>query len=60
MFEAAMTLYWFRKISLENGKLVISLASESKLTLKQLLERINKDNLHAEVNTGLIIGGEIW
>jgi antitoxin component of MazEF toxin-antitoxin module len=60
MFETAMKLIWFGKISLENGKLVITLATKSKPTLKQLLARVNKENLHDEFDTGLIIGGEIW
>ena len=55
-----MRLIWFGKISLENGKLVIILATKSKKTLKQLLARVNKENLHDEFDTGLIIGGEVW
>ena len=51
---------WSVKISLKNGKLVITLAPKSKPTLKQLLARVNKENLHDEFDTGLIIGGEIW
>jgi len=60
MFETAMKLIWFGKISLENGKLVITLATKSKPTLKQLLARVNKENLHDECDTGLTIGSEVW
>jgi len=55
-----MKLIWFGKISLENGKLVITLATKSKPTLKQLLARVNKENLHDECDTGLTIGSEVW
>ena len=51
---------WSVKISLKNGKLVITLAPKSKLTLKQLLARINENNLHHEIDTGLAIGNETW
>jgi len=51
---------WSVEISLENGKLVITLAPKSKLTLKQLLVRINDENLHHEVDTGLTAGNETW
>jgi len=60
MFETAMRLIWFGKISLENGKLVITLATKSKPTLKQLLARVNKENLHDEFDTGLTMGSEVW
>jgi antitoxin component of MazEF toxin-antitoxin module len=55
-----MRLIWFGKISLENGKLVITVTTKSNPTLKQLLARVNKENLHDEFDTGLIIGGEVW
>ncbi len=51
---------WSVEISLENGKLVITLVHKSKLTLKQLLVRINDENLHHEVDTGQITGNETW
>ena len=48
-----MRFIWFGKISLGNGNLVITLATKSKPTLKQLLARVNKENLHDEFDTGL-------
>jgi antitoxin component of MazEF toxin-antitoxin module len=50
------------KISMKNGKLVITLApkSKSKLTLKQLLASVNEQNLYHEIDTGLAIGNETW
>ena len=50
----------FIETSMKNGKLVITLATKSKLTLKQLLARINESNLHHEIDTGLAIGNETW
>ena len=55
-----MRLIWFGKISLENGKLVITLATKLKPILKQLLARVNKENLHDEFDTGLTMGSEVW
>ncbi len=51
---------WSVEISLKNGKRVIMPADKPKLTLKQLLARINEENLHHEVDTGLITGSETW
>jgi len=51
---------WSIEISLENRKLVIKSASKLKLTLKQLLARINKENLHHEVDAGPATGNETW
>ena len=48
------------EISLGNRKMVIKPIPKSKLTLKQLLGRINKKNLHHEVDTGSAIGNETW
>ena len=48
------------EISLADGKLVISPVAEPKLTLKQLLARVTKGNLHHEVDTGPAVGKEAW
>ena len=48
------------EISLANGKLVITPVAKPKPTLKQLLAKITKQNLHREVNTGSAIGDETW
>jgi len=48
------------EISLEDGKLVIKPVAEPKLTLKQLLARVTKENLHHEVDTGPVVGKEAW
>jgi antitoxin MazE len=48
------------EISLADGKLVITPVAEPKLTLKQLLARVTKGNLHHEVDTGPAVGKETW
>ncbi|MBI2830053.1 MAG: AbrB/MazE/SpoVT family DNA-binding domain-containing protein [Chloroflexi bacterium] len=48
------------EISLADGKLVIAPVVKPKFTLKQLLARITKENLHHEVGTGPAVGNETW
>ena len=48
------------ELSLANGKLVITPIAEPKPTLKQLLAKITKENLHHEVDTGSATGNETW
>jgi len=48
------------EVSLADGKLVIAPVAQPKPTLKQLLAKITKDNLHSEVDTGPAAGNEVW
>ena len=48
------------EVSLSNGKLVITPVAKPKPTLKQLLAKVTKENLHREVDTGSAIGNETW
>lgn len=48
------------EVSLADGKLVITPLAKPKQTLRQLLTRITKDNLHHEVDTGSAVGNETW
>jgi len=48
------------EVTLANGKLVIMPIPKPKFTLKQLLAKVNKENLHHEVETGPATGNEIW
>ena len=48
------------EISLADGKLVITPVAKPKLTLKQLLAKVTKENLHHEVDTGSTVGNETW
>ena len=48
------------EVSLADGKLIVAPVAESRLTLKQLLAKVKKENLHREVDTGPAIGSEVW
>jgi antitoxin MazE len=48
------------EISLADGELVIRPVAGPKLTLKQLLAKVTKENLHHEVDTGPVVGKEAW
>ena len=48
------------EVSIANGKIVITPIAKPKLTLKQLLAKVNKTNLHHEVDTGPTVGNERW
>ncbi len=48
------------EVSLANGKLIITPIAKPKPTLKQLLAKVTKRNLHHEVDTGATLGHETW
>lgn len=48
------------ELSVSDGKLIITPLIEPRFTLKQLLAKINKDNLHHEIDTVKAVGNEIW
>lgn len=48
------------EVSLANGKLVITPVAKPKPTLKHLLAKVSKENLHHEVDTGSAVGNETW
>lgn len=47
-------------LSVTRGKLVASPIGEAKFTLKQLLRRVSRDNLHSEIEFGAAVGREAW
>lgn len=47
-------------ISIQNNSLVLKPIKAGEYTLKDLVARINKRNLHREIDTGIPIGKEIW
>lgn len=47
-------------LSVSEGKLVAVPTGRSKVTLKKLLAKITKRNLHGEVDTGPPVGRESW
>ena len=48
------------EVSLADGKLVVTPVTQPKLTLKQLLANVTRENLHHEVDTGSSVGNESW
>jgi antitoxin MazE len=47
-------------LAVSEGKVVATPVHKKKLSLKQLLAKVNKKNLHAEVDSGWPAGHEIW
>ena len=47
-------------LSLEEGRLVIRVASPESISLEDLLEGITDANVHGAVDTGGPVGGEDW
>jgi antitoxin MazE len=48
------------ELSVSDGKLIIKPLVGPGFTLKQLLSKINNDNLHHEIDTGKSVGNEVW
>lgn len=48
------------EMSLADGKLVVVPIASPKPTLRQLLDKVTKENLHREVDTGPATGNETW
>lgn len=47
-------------LSLAGGKLVAAPVVKGKFTLKQLMRKVSKDNLHGEIDFGGAAGRESW
>ena len=47
-------------VSLSDGTLVVTPVVKPGVTLKQLLVKVTKENLHREVETGHAAGNEAW
>jgi antitoxin MazE len=47
-------------ISIQDGKIIISPEKRKSLSLRQLLSKITKANIHEEIAAGDPIGREIW
>jgi antitoxin MazE len=48
------------ELTVSNGKIVVTPATEPAKQLKALLSRVTKRNLHREVDTGRPVGREMW
>jgi len=46
------------ELSVQNGKLIAK--PTENLKLEDLVSQINKNNLHAEINSGEAVGNEEW
>jgi len=42
------------------GKLIIKPAEKKEMTLKHLLLKVSKENIHNEIDTGESVGNESW
>jgi antitoxin MazE len=47
-------------VSLADGTLVITPVANPKPTLQELLSKVNKKNLHHEIDSGNAVGYETW
>ena len=45
---------------MEDGQLVIRVASQPAKSLEELLAEVTDSNLHGEIETGDAVGGENW
>lgn len=48
------------ELSLDEGKLVVLPAAESRLSLSELLAQVTDENRHAEIDFGPPVGKEVW
>jgi antitoxin MazE len=48
------------ELSVKDGQLLIRPLRVPKYSLKVLLRRVSRRNLHGEVSTGGAVGGEAW
>lgn len=47
-------------LSVSEGKLVVAPVQDRKTTLKRLLAKVHKGNLHSEIDSGPALGRESW
>jgi antitoxin MazE len=47
-------------LAVSEGKVVATPVEKKKWSLKQLLSKVNRKNLHAEVDSSPSVGREIW
>ncbi|MBN2393633.1 MAG: AbrB/MazE/SpoVT family DNA-binding domain-containing protein [Anaerolineae bacterium] len=43
-----------------DGKLVVARTTEPEYNLDELLAQITEENLHREIDTGPLVGNELW
>lgn len=47
-------------VSVARGKVVVTPVAEVSFSLRELLRRVTRANLHGEVDTGPTVGREAW
>jgi antitoxin MazE len=47
-------------ISVVDGTLVIKPRSRKRYSLEELIQGITPENLHAEIDSGIAVGNEVW
>jgi antitoxin MazE len=47
-------------LSVENGRLLVRPLRVRKYALRDLLQKVNRRNLHGEISTGKAVGRETW
>jgi antitoxin MazE len=47
-------------LAVSEGRVVATPVQKKKISLKQLLAKVNKKNLHEEIDSGSPVGREIW
>jgi len=47
-------------ISVDDGKLLISVISEEEYSLEDFLSKIDENNIHEEITFGNSVGREVW
>jgi len=57
--DAEVTEGTVLNLAVSDGK-VVATPVERKLSLRELLSRVNKKNLHGEIDFGRPVGREIW
>jgi antitoxin MazE len=47
-------------LAVSEGKVVATPVKKSKQSLKQMLAKVSRKNLHAEIESGAPVGREVW
>lgn len=58
--DADVTEGTILNLAVSDGKVVATPVQRKKLSLDQLLAKVTKKNIHAEINTGKSVGREAW
>jgi antitoxin MazE len=47
-------------LAVSEGKVIATPVKKNKQSLKQMLAKVTKKNLHVEVESGAAVGREVW